>query len=137
MTYIEDVPFHYVGKGEQCIVKTRLALSSKKNRGATVLLIEEPENHLSHSKLNQLISDISTDRSGKQVIMTTHSSFVANKLGLDHLILLREAKVTWIKDLDASRERYQVNETSTDAISDLKSVAPVTLPEKLLWPAFL
>ncbi|MDR9781114.1 ATP-dependent nuclease [Rhizobium redzepovicii] len=102
MTYIEDVPFHYIGKGEQCIVKTRLALSSKKNREATVLLIEEPENHLSHSKLNQLISDISTDKSGKQVIITTHSSFVANKLGLDHLILLREAKVTRIKDLDAS-----------------------------------
>ncbi|UWF60372.1 ATP-dependent nuclease [Brucella sp. 2716] len=102
MTYIEDVPFHYIGKGEQCIIKTRLALSSKKNSEATVLLIEEPENHLSHSKLNQLISDISTDNSGKQVIITTHSSFVANKLGLDHLILLREAKVTRIKDLDAS-----------------------------------
>ncbi|MEI4482622.1 MULTISPECIES: ATP-dependent nuclease [unclassified Phyllobacterium] len=102
MTYIEDVPFHYIGKGEQCIVKTRLALSSRKNREATVLLIEEPENHLSHSKLNQLISDISTDKSGKQVIITTHSSFVANKLGLDHLILLREAKVTRIKDLAAS-----------------------------------
>ncbi|PTW61695.1 putative ATP-dependent endonuclease of OLD family [Breoghania corrubedonensis] len=102
MTYIDDVPFHYIGKGEQCIVKTRLALSSKKNSEAPVLLIEEPENHLSHSKLNQLISDISTGNTGKQVIITTHSSFVANKLGLDHLILLREAKVTRIKDLDAS-----------------------------------
>ncbi|MBY3489407.1 ATP-dependent nuclease [Rhizobium laguerreae] len=102
MTYIEDVPFHYIGKGEQCIIKTRLALSSKKNSEATVLLIEEPENHLSHSKLNQLISDISTDNSGKQVIITTHSSFVANKLGLDHLILLREARVTRIKGLNAS-----------------------------------
>ncbi|NEJ72074.1 AAA family ATPase [Rhizobium phaseoli] len=102
MTYIEDVPFHYIGKGEQCIIKTRLALSSKKNSEATVLLIEEPENHLSYSKLNQLISDISTDNSGKQVIITTHSSFVANKLGLDHLILLREARVTRIKDLKAS-----------------------------------
>ncbi|WP_112312181.1 ATP-dependent nuclease [Pseudogemmobacter bohemicus] len=102
MTFIEDVPFHYIGKGEQCIVKTRLALSSKKNREAIVLLIEEPENHLSHSKLNQLISDINTDNSGKQIIITTHSSFVANKLGLDHLILLRESKVARIKDLEAS-----------------------------------
>ncbi|MGR9221135.1 ATP-dependent nuclease (plasmid) [Rhizobium leguminosarum] len=102
MTYINEVPFHYIGKGEQCIVKTRLALSSKKNSEATVLLIEEPENHLSHSKLNQLIGDISTDNSGKQAIITTHSSFVANKLGLDHLVLLRDAKVTRIKDLRAS-----------------------------------
>lgn len=102
MTYIDGVPFHHIGKGEQCIIKTRLALSSKKLREATVLLIEEPENHLSHSKLNQLLSDISTDNSGKQVIITTHSSFVANKLGLDHLILLREAHVTRVKDLRAS-----------------------------------
>jgi len=102
MTYIDDVPFHYIGKGEQCIVKTRLALSNKKNREATVLLIEEPENHLSHSKLNQLISDISADNGGKQVIITTHSSFVANKLGLEHLILLRDARVTRIKDLESS-----------------------------------
>lgn len=102
MTYIEDIPFHYIGKGEQCIVKTRLALSSKKSSEATVLLIEEPENHLSHSKLNQLISDISTDNSGKQVIITTHSSFVANKLGIGHLILLRDGLVARIKNLDAS-----------------------------------
>lgn len=102
MTYINEVPFHYIGKGEQCIIKTRLALSSKKNSEATVLLIEEPENHLSHSKLNQLISDISTDNSGKQIIITTHSSFVANKLGLEHLILLREARVTRVTDLEAS-----------------------------------
>lgn len=102
MTYIDGIPFHHIGKGEQCIIKTRLALSSKKLREATVLLIEEPENHLSHSKLNQLLSDISTDNSGKQVIITTHSSFVANKLGLDHLILLREARVTRVKDLRAS-----------------------------------
>jgi putative ATP-dependent endonuclease of the OLD family len=102
MTYIDDVPFHYIGKGEQCIVKTRLALSNKKNREATVLLIEEPENHLSHSKLNQLISDISADNGGKQVIITTHSSFVANKLGLEHLILLRDTRVTRIKDLESS-----------------------------------
>ena len=59
MTYIDNIPFHYIGKGEQCIVKTKLALSTKKNTEATVLLIEEPENHLSHARLNQLIHDLS------------------------------------------------------------------------------
>ncbi len=27
MTYLDEIPFHFVGKGEQCIVKTELALS--------------------------------------------------------------------------------------------------------------
>lgn len=55
VTYLDDVPFHFVGKGEQCIVKTELALSHRRTREAAVVLVEEPENHLSHTKLNQFI----------------------------------------------------------------------------------
>jgi putative ATP-dependent endonuclease of the OLD family len=102
MTYIDNIPFHYIGKGEQCIIKTKLALSTKKNTEATVLLIEEPENHLSHARLNQLIRDLSADNGDKQVIISTHSSFVANKLGLENLVLLRQSKVLRIGELKAN-----------------------------------
>jgi predicted ATP-dependent endonuclease of OLD family len=102
MTYIDNIPFQYIGKGEQCVIKTKLALSTKKNTEATVLLIEEPENHLSHSRLNQLISDLTANNGDKQVIISTHSSFVANKLGLENLVLLRELKVVRIGELKAS-----------------------------------
>ncbi len=102
MTYIDNIPFHYIGKGEQCIIKTKLALSAKKNTEATVLLIEEPENHLSHTRLNQLIRDVSADNSDKQVIITTHSSFVANKLGLENLLLLRKSEMVRVGELNAN-----------------------------------
>jgi predicted ATPase len=102
MTYIDNIPFHYIGKGEQCIIKTKLALSTKKSTEATVILIEEPENHLSHARLNQLIRDLSAENSDKQIIISTHSSFVANKLGLENLILLRESKEIRIGELNAS-----------------------------------
>jgi predicted ATPase len=102
MTYIDNIPFHYIGKGEQCIIKTKLALSTKKNTEATVILIEEPENHLSHARLNQLIRDLSAENSDKQIIISTHSSFVANKLGLENLILLRESKEIRIGELKAN-----------------------------------
>jgi len=88
MTYINKVPFHYIGKGEQCIIKTRLALADKKARNASIVLMEEPENHLTHAKLNQLLNVITSECAGRQVIVSTHSSFVANKLGIDNLILL-------------------------------------------------
>jgi putative ATP-dependent endonuclease of OLD family len=55
-TYLDDIPFHYIGKGEQCIIKTKLALASEKAKDASIILLEEPENHLTHTKLNQLIS---------------------------------------------------------------------------------
>lgn len=87
-TYLDDIPFCNIGKGEQCIVKTKLALSHKKALEANVILLEEPENHLSHGKLNELLSFIKEKSQEKQVIVSTHSSFVANKLGLNSLILL-------------------------------------------------
>jgi len=88
MTYLDEVPFHNIGKGEQTIIKTKLSLSHKKAQEANIILLEEPENHLSHSKLNHLISDLKQENQKKQVIISTHSSFVANKLGLGSLILL-------------------------------------------------
>ena len=87
-TCLDDIPFANIGKGEQCIVKTKLALSHKKALEANVMLLEEPENHLTHCKLNELLTFITEKNQDKQVIVSTHSSFVANKLGLDNLILL-------------------------------------------------
>lgn len=94
ITYLDDIPFNFIGKGEQCLVKTKLALSHKKSQEANILLLEEPENHLSHSKLNRLINHIKDNQQGKQIIVSTHSSFVANKLGLESLILLNVDETT-------------------------------------------
>ncbi|AQX00108.1 ATP-dependent nuclease [Elizabethkingia anophelis] len=106
MTYLEDVPFHYIGKGEQCLIKTKLALGHKKAKEANIILLEEPENHLSYSTLNQLIKDIKNDSGERQVLVSTHSSFVANKLGLEHLILLNNKKTTRLTTLSDDTERF-------------------------------
>jgi putative ATP-dependent endonuclease of OLD family len=99
MTYLDETPFHQIGKGEQCVIKTNLALSHQKSQEANLILLEEPENHLSHTKLNELMKSV-TERCGdKQVIISTHSSFVANKLGLENLILLNEQQTTRLSDL--------------------------------------
>jgi len=106
MTYLDDVPFHYIGKGEQCIVKTKLALSHKKSQEANILLLEEPENHLSHTKLNQLIREIKEGDNEKQIIISTHSSFVANKLGLESLILLNNKETVKLDDLQPETKSF-------------------------------
>lgn len=99
MTYLDDVPFHQIGKGEQCIVKTNLALGHQKSQQADLILLEEPENHLSHTKLNELLRNITNGCQDKQVIISTHSSFVANKLELKNLLFLHNAKVSRLSDL--------------------------------------
>jgi putative ATP-dependent endonuclease of the OLD family len=106
LTYLDDVPFHYIGKGEQSIVKTKLALSHKKSKEACVILVEEPENHLSYTKLNQLLGDIINHKENKQVIVTTHSSFVANKLGLESLVILNDHKTVRLNALSDDTQTF-------------------------------
>ncbi|MFH0906205.1 MAG: AAA family ATPase [archaeon] len=104
-TYLDKIPFQYIGKGEQCIIKTNLALNHKKTTEANITLLEEPENHLSHSKLNQLLRDIK-EKNDKQLIISTHSSFLANKLGLKDLIILNNGKTTLLSDLSLDTKLF-------------------------------
>lgn len=99
---IEDVPFQQQGRGNQCIVKTELALAHERVQEAPFLLLEEPESHLTFAKLNVLINLLSGLSSNKQVVITTHSSFVANTLGLDRLILLRNKETLKPSELSLS-----------------------------------
>ena len=86
--YLDKIPFHYLGKGGQCYIKTKLALAQQEDNEPGITLIEEPENHLSFAKLNGLIRTITENSANQQLIITTHSSFVLNKLKLSSLILL-------------------------------------------------
>ena len=104
VTQLDDIPFNYVGKGEQCVIKTELALAKRNSQNASIILLEEPENHVSHTRLNKLIKCISEQYAEKQILISTHSSFVANKLGLGKVMLLDNLKITKFSDL--SEETY-------------------------------
>ena len=106
ITQVSGIPFTHIGKGAQCTIKTELALSHKKANSAEIILLEEPESHLSYSRLNELISMISNKYGDKQILVSTHSSLVANKLGLSNLILLKNGKTTRINEL-SSAEFFQ------------------------------
>lgn len=106
ITQLDNIPFDYIGKGEQAVIKTDLALSNKKSESASVILIEEPECHISHSRLNQLLKSIKENYLGKQIIISTHSSFVSNKLGLNNLILLNQQKTSRFTNLK-SKEFFE------------------------------
>lgn len=106
ITNIDDIPFQQIGKGEQCIVKTNLALAHKRALLSNLILIEEPENHLSHTRLNELLENIIQKCGQKQLIITTHSNFVANKLNLKNLILLSDKKTVDFKDFNSDDAEY-------------------------------
>lgn len=74
------------GKGRQCFIKTEFALQKNQNELDFVLL-EEPENHLSHLNMKKLISRIN-DSKNKQIFIATHSNLVSSRLDLRNTILL-------------------------------------------------
>ena len=114
--YLDKIPFTYIGKGEQNIIKTKLALAHKRAQNASIVLIEEPENHLSFSKMNELLYAISNECSEKQMLITTHSSFVANKLGLKNLILLSNNKTSRLNDLTEDTQDFFMKLSGYDTL---------------------
>ncbi len=79
------VDIENLGVGSQCFVRTHFALSKKSS--LDVVLLEEPENHLSHSRMRQLIGEIESTQDA-QVFITTHNSLITSRLGLDSAILM-------------------------------------------------
>ncbi|WP_455387581.1 ATP-dependent nuclease [Petrachloros mirabilis] len=101
VAHLDDLPFDLIGKGDQNALKTLLAIGQKAD-DAHVVLIEEPENHLSFSSLRKLITRISEKCAGKQLIIATHSTYVLNKLGIESIVLLGAEQPTRITALSPS-----------------------------------
>jgi predicted ATP-dependent endonuclease of OLD family len=89
---VDDTPFENVGFGSQNTIKIELAIKNSQEQ-VNVVLMEEPENNLSFSNMAKLIARI-LKSSGKQIFVSTHSSYVANKLSLKKLLLVQNGKVS-------------------------------------------
>lgn len=77
-----------MGSGKENILKTDLAVHSK---NATLILLEEPENHLSFDLARKQISKIKNiEENDVQIIVSTHSPLLASKLKVNNLRWLNE-----------------------------------------------
>lgn len=104
LPHLNDIPLTLVGKGEQNAIKIKLAIESESS--TDILLLEEPENHLSHANLNKLINHIDARSADKQLIVTTHSSFVLNKLGVDHILMFNGKTGITLNELPPETKKY-------------------------------
>lgn len=84
----DGIPIRDRGKGRQCFIKTEFALRRREQHKALdVLLLEEPENHLSHVNMKKLVSKLAQERQ-MQLFVATHSSHISSRLDLRSAILL-------------------------------------------------
>lgn len=100
---LDGIPLENLGFGTQNMFKSEVFLLQ--NSDVDILVIEEPETNLSYANMSILISKLSESLE-KQLFISTHSSFVANKLGLQHLHLVANNLITPFKALKKDTYDY-------------------------------
>lgn len=93
--YEGDTSIDNKGKGKQCFIKTELALSRRAS-DLEIVLLEEPENHLSHGNVRRLIQNI-RETNDKQIFIATHSDMISTRLNLRKSILLNSSNSKSVK----------------------------------------
>lgn len=101
---VDDTPFENVGFGSQNVIKIELALKHTAEQ-VNMILMEEPENNLSFSNMQKLLRQIQQSND-KQIFISTHSSFVANKLGLENLFVVYCGNIVSLCELNDQTKRY-------------------------------
>lgn len=107
MIYEKSVPLDSKGTGTQIFVKVDFVLSHS-GENVEVILIEEPENHLSHVKLRALIEKISDSNNG-QLFITTHNSLISTRLELNNVFILQGNEINKplaLSDLKEETAKY-------------------------------
>lgn len=88
MIYEDEIGIDSKGMGKQVFIKTDFALE-RAGQNMDVILLEEPENHLSHVNLRKLIQCVADAQNG-QLFITTHNSLISTRLELRNLLIMHK-----------------------------------------------
>lgn len=83
------------GTGKQCFIKTELALKQADDH-LDIVLIEEPENHLSHANMRKMIKAIEESRN-KQIFIATHNNLISTRLNLKKCSIFNSRSTNYVQ----------------------------------------
>ncbi len=128
--YEEGIALENKGKGMESLIKTKIALD-KPNSKIDLILIEEPENHLSYTNMLNMISEIETKQNESQIILTTHSDLIVSRLNLENILWIREKDVISLKGIDKEvDDKKKISNFFTK--SDNNNILKMILAEKII-----
>jgi putative ATP-dependent endonuclease of OLD family len=107
MIYEDDIGIDSKGTGKQIFIKTDFALEHSGDN-VDVILIEEPENHLSPVNLRKMIQRVAETRKC-QLFITTHNSLISTRLELKNLLIMHSRcanQPIMLKDLSDETAKY-------------------------------
>ncbi len=107
-----------MGKGRESLIKAEIALENT----SELVLIEEPENHLSHISTRKLIEKIRGKNVDAQVIITTHSPLVVSRMNLKNTIWLNDRKKSKsLKDIPSETANFFERTDNLDILNFILS----------------
>jgi len=118
-----DINIENRGKGRQCFIKTEFALHKKiKNKDLSVVLIEEPENHLSHINMKKLIRRIA-ESEDRQLFIATHNDLISTRLDLRKAILLNSnsSKPVLLRELSDDTAKFFIKASHNNVLEFILS----------------
>jgi len=105
--YEDLISLENKGSGMESLIKTQIALDKRKSN-LDVILMEEPENHLSYQTMNKMLNEISSRQHESQIIITTHSNLIASRLNLKLVQWITDNKVVSLKGVDGDAADFFV-----------------------------
>lgn len=93
----KDIDIWNMGQGDSVFINTDYALSNSSDN-TQIVLLEEPENHLSYLNMHKLIEKIKSSED-KQTFIATHSNMISSRLDLSNAIFLANSTATKLSSL--------------------------------------
>jgi len=102
----DSIPLENKGRGMEHIIRTEIALNKAENKTINLVLLEEPENHLSFTNLLLMIKQIEKNIGHNQLIITTHSNLIASRLNLRNILWIDKNKAFSLQEVDTRVADY-------------------------------
>lgn len=119
ITILNDgVDVSHIGHGEQLLLNTEMKM--KKSDSYDLLLIEEPENHLSHINMHRLIEMLNQEET-KQIFISTHSNMISSRLDLKNIILISEQDICDFASISNDTSKFFVKAPNTNLLNFILS----------------
>lgn len=82
-----EISIESFGAGEKVLLGVESSLAKVDDGKCQIVLIEEPENHLSYLNMHKLVEMVDSTET-KQTFIATHSNMIASRLNLKNVILM-------------------------------------------------
>lgn len=114
-----NIDINDLGLGEKLLIAYDFAFSEKEEENK-IILLEEPENHLSHINMKRLINLIQEENK-HQIFISTHNNMITSRLELSNVTFLKDSKSTTLSDLSEDTERFFQKSPNTNLLNFLLS----------------